>query len=308
MFNGFDASLFDDPDFKEDSVREEIVVPILRRLGYSASGPNKIVRSKGLLHPFVMIGSKKHPVYIIPDYLLHSDGRPGLVLDAKSPDAELVNSKHAEQAYSYAIHPDVRVRFYALCSGKRLVAYDIYGTGPIFDIEFSDFDRKWDVIKSVLDPKNVSFAFNQYLAPDFGVAVVNSGTDIGTQYIFQFTRMSQFCWIGGDLFTISVGMPVGGVYHFVSIDADKSAFDKILQLTDRENRDEIYSRLKPGKGVLSERPIYATLDTRIGQPTRGEHDTFIPFIVADVIPLDEAAFLAAEAIADAAQSTEHIKD
>ena len=44
----FDFKLLDDPDFKEDSVREEIILPLLKYLGYSASGQNRIVRSKSL--------------------------------------------------------------------------------------------------------------------------------------------------------------------------------------------------------------------------------------------------------------------
>lgn len=52
----FDFKLLDDPQFKEDSVREEILFPIIKALGYSASGKNRIIRSKNLLHPFVAIG------------------------------------------------------------------------------------------------------------------------------------------------------------------------------------------------------------------------------------------------------------
>jgi len=45
-----------DADFKEDSVREVIILPILNALGYS--GIN-IVRSKSLIHPFLKTGSTK---------------------------------------------------------------------------------------------------------------------------------------------------------------------------------------------------------------------------------------------------------
>ncbi len=43
---GFDFNLVDSPGFKEDSVREEIIHPLLKALGYAASGPNQIIRSK----------------------------------------------------------------------------------------------------------------------------------------------------------------------------------------------------------------------------------------------------------------------
>ena len=192
MFEDFDHSLFDDPEFKEDSVREEIVVPIVKRLGYEISGPNRIVRSRSLLHPYVMIGSKKHPVHIIPDYLLYSKNKPGLVLDAKHPLTSLVKSKHAEQAYSYAIHPDVRVRFYALCNGRSLVAYDIYGLEPVFDIDLKDLDRDWNIINSVLSPGNTAVGPLRELQPDLGVFLAKMGYNAGDDWPFPCNSLSFF--------------------------------------------------------------------------------------------------------------------
>ena len=69
LFRDFDFKLLDSLDFKEDSVREELITPLLHALGYQAHGEFQIIRSKSLLHPFVMIGSKNHKVNIVPDYL-----------------------------------------------------------------------------------------------------------------------------------------------------------------------------------------------------------------------------------------------
>ncbi len=69
----FDFALLNSQDFKEDSVREEIIHPLLKALGYAASGPNRIIRSKGLEHPFLTVGSKKKPVTLIPDYLVSAE-------------------------------------------------------------------------------------------------------------------------------------------------------------------------------------------------------------------------------------------
>jgi hypothetical protein len=198
----------------------------------------------------------------------------------------------------------VRVRFYALCSGRQLVAYDIYEIEPIFAIDFCDIDRKWDIIKGVLSPENVSFAFINYLDPDFGIAALKMGAEIGQQWLFQFTKLQQVGCVNEDLFTMAAGRPVGDVYHLVSFDADRSSFGDILALTDAATRDNINSRLTPGQSIILDNPIYASLDTVIGAPTRGEHDTFVPFIIRGVMPLEEAAFLAAEAAAQNAEGTE----
>lgn len=59
-FEEFDQSVLQSPDFKEDAVREEIIAPMLRRLGYAVSGATRVQRSQTLLHPFVRIGTRKH--------------------------------------------------------------------------------------------------------------------------------------------------------------------------------------------------------------------------------------------------------
>jgi hypothetical protein len=89
VFSDFDFSELSSPDFKEDSVREELVKPLLNALGYSVSGRNKIRRSKALKHPFVKVGAGKREITVIPDYLLEVSGKYAWVLDAKSPDEEV---------------------------------------------------------------------------------------------------------------------------------------------------------------------------------------------------------------------------
>jgi hypothetical protein len=56
LLAGFDFKVLDDPEFKEDAVREEIITPIVKALGYTVSPPNKIIRSRKLIHPYVSIG------------------------------------------------------------------------------------------------------------------------------------------------------------------------------------------------------------------------------------------------------------
>jgi hypothetical protein len=71
----------------------------------------------------VYIGSVKKPITIIPDYLLQRDGENAWILDAKGPAEDISSGRHVEQAYSYAIHKDVRVPLYALCNGRRLLVF-----------------------------------------------------------------------------------------------------------------------------------------------------------------------------------------
>ena len=42
LYKDFDFSLLDDPDFKEDSVREELILPFLKTLNYRSAGRRKL--------------------------------------------------------------------------------------------------------------------------------------------------------------------------------------------------------------------------------------------------------------------------
>ena len=84
IFSDFDFTLLDSLDFKEDSVREELILPILKKLGYLSRGENKIIRSKSVSHPFVQTGSGKHKLNSVPDYLLEVVGKYGLGFRRKS--------------------------------------------------------------------------------------------------------------------------------------------------------------------------------------------------------------------------------
>jgi DNA modification methylase len=152
VFSDFDFSELSSPDFKEDSVREELVKPLLNALGYSVSGRNKIRRSKALKHPFVKVGAGKREITVIPDYLLEVSGKYAWVLDAKAPDEEVKAGENVEQAYFYAIHPDIRVRIYALCNGREFIAFAVDETEPVIYFHLSEIEKHFSELKSKLSP------------------------------------------------------------------------------------------------------------------------------------------------------------
>src|SRR5207248_10165866 len=94
LFRQFDFRLLDDPEFREDSVREALIVPLLSALGYTQSAPYRIIRSRRLEHPYVYIGTVKRPVSIVPDYLLEQDGQNAWILDAKAPGENIDSGKN----------------------------------------------------------------------------------------------------------------------------------------------------------------------------------------------------------------------
>jgi len=152
FFEEFDFSILNDPDFKEDSVREELITPLLKALGYSVFSENKIIRSKNLF-AHVNIGSQKQKINITPDYLLKVGDNISWILDAKHPKENILDGKHREQAFSYAILPDVKAYYYALCNGKEIIVFHIAKTEAILNMRLADIDNELNTIFNILSPK-----------------------------------------------------------------------------------------------------------------------------------------------------------
>jgi len=152
FYKDFDFQLLNSGEFKEDAVREELINPILKQLGYKAYGHNRIVYSKTLAHPFVKIGSQKRQINIIPDYLFEINGKYSWVLDAKAPDENILLGEHIEQVYSYAIHPDINADIFALCNGREFAAYSKDKREPLLFFQLSEIDKHWDEIEKLLSP------------------------------------------------------------------------------------------------------------------------------------------------------------
>ena len=100
MFPGIDLATLLDPDFKEDSVRELIIAPMLLKLGYLPTGTTRVTRSKSLKHPYIRVGTRNHPVTTIPDYTLFVDNKTLFVLDAKAPSQDVLGSDHLKKTGS----------------------------------------------------------------------------------------------------------------------------------------------------------------------------------------------------------------
>ena len=149
ILQGFNFQELNSPDFKEDSVREVLILPILQALGYNNS---QIVRSKTLHHPFLKIGSKKRAINVIPDYLFKVEESFAWVLDAKAPNEAIKYGDNVEQVYSYAIHPEVRTKFFALCNGRAFSVFRQEEQEPILYFELADIATHWEALSGYLSP------------------------------------------------------------------------------------------------------------------------------------------------------------
>jgi 16S rRNA G966 N2-methylase RsmD len=154
IFGEFDFRGLNSSNFKEDSVREELITPLLNNLGYDS---RNIVRSKQLQNPFVQIGTTKRPISQFPDYLLKIEDNFAWVLDAKAPNENIRTGKNVEQVYSYAIHPEIRTRYFALCNGRQFVLFRPEQEKPVLCFDLRDIDECWERLSSILSPDAFQF-------------------------------------------------------------------------------------------------------------------------------------------------------
>jgi len=141
------------PDFKEDSVREVIILPIIKKLGYQES---EIVRGITLSHPYLKIGANnKIPIRIRPDYCFKIDNCYAWVLDAKGPGESVVEYNHIEQVYSYASHPEIRSVYFALCNGVEFILFRRESNNsPVLHFSICEIDKYWEDIVTLLSPSS----------------------------------------------------------------------------------------------------------------------------------------------------------
>jgi len=169
-----------DLDFKEDSVREVIILPIIKELGYTQEN---IVRSKTLQHPFLKIGSKKRPINLVPDYALKVENNFAWVLDAKAPNQKIVNDDNVEQVYSYATHPEIRSNYFTLCNGLEFSVYRTADTDkPILFFELENIENHWQELKLLLAPTSFQVGKNFVYEP---TTVYKSGFDYNNRPLLE---------------------------------------------------------------------------------------------------------------------------
>lgn len=182
LFGDFDFRTLDtDVDFKEDSVREVIILPILKALGYTQ--PN-IIRSKSLHHPFIKIGSKRRPIKLIPDYSLTVENNFAWVLDAKQPNEGVTDPDNIEQVWSYATHREIRSTYFALCNGKQFAVYRTYTNEAVLFFSINEIEKYWEKMKMFLSPE--SFHVGKNFTYETTIATTKpTGFDYGNRPLLE---------------------------------------------------------------------------------------------------------------------------
>jgi len=223
LFEDFDFSLLTDSRFKEESVREELIAPLIRDLGYSNSINSKntqVIRNHGLKHPFVSIGSSRKKITVIPDYLLLVSEKPAWILEAKSPFEDITDTKHVEQAYSYAIHPEVRVNYFALCNGHHFIVYDINRPQPLFHISLKAIELYRGLLKELLSPLTILSFRDFNLNKDLGLHMKRLGFKNSDSTLIVDLKPLMILKYNDDLFSFTAPVSDGTTTYLGTFDFD----------------------------------------------------------------------------------------
>lgn len=286
MFEDFNFRLLDSPEFKEDSVREELIIPILRKLGYRAGGDFQIIRSKALTHPFVLIGTIERKITITPDYLMQIHKDYAWILDAKRPNQNITNGKNVEQAYSYAIHPEVRVKLYALCNGHELTVFHINQIKPVKQVDLIDIEERWNEIQNILAPQNVlKYKLRpkeEDLYPDYGLHLFKLGysNQEEMEWFFYQVPLIAIDRVDYKTFSTSMDLKINGTTFGVSLDFNLERLDSLISLATKEQEIIILDGLnrQPFRcdafGQLT-----VNIGCRLGSPTQSKYQDIVPMIV-----------------------------
>lgn len=238
----FDFSILNDPEFKEDAVREEIITPILKALGYSATGNNRIIRSRQLKHSFVSVGSQRKEITLVPDYVLEIDNCPAWILEAKSPSKKLLSTGLEEQAYSYAIHPEIRAKYYALCNGIEFLLYSVNEYKPVLHFALSNLAVHWEELKRILSPTTLDKNVCKKLAKDFGLHIKRLGLTPNFQMFFYDVPLDFIAKISNNLYTFCTNKVIDDCEYCISFDFD---YQVALQFGGKIPNDALALLLKP---------------------------------------------------------------
>ncbi len=284
MFEDFDFNVLDDPDFKEDSVREELILPIIRSLGYSLTGDARVIRSKSLEHPFVSIGSKRNKISIIPDYLFTADGKPFWILDAKSPTENIRKSKHVEQAYSYAIHPEVRADLFALCNGHEFVLYSVKKLEPILSFELSRIQDCFESLSRILHPEIKANPELLDYAPDYGLHLHRLGVEPGFTFIGMAIHTNFVSKVQDGMYTSGTLVESDGVQRYASFDFTSEQLEQLLKFLPEEQANKLNLALTRQPYMLAlenEELLFGVCAKLTEKIMHNAEETYLPFQVEE---------------------------
>lgn len=164
-------ALLDVTDFKEADVREEIINPLLKIIGYRKGNEHSVDREKHIK----FVGSTDR--YI--DYSLTVWEQDFWLVEAKRPhnNQKAFGYKEASQAFEYAAHPEIRAALVVICDGIKLEIFDREESveKPIYSLQINNLADEYLNVAQYLAPVNVWFFYRRRLLRELDRAFEKEG-------------------------------------------------------------------------------------------------------------------------------------
>jgi hypothetical protein len=171
-----DFPTFNFDAMSESDVREEIIAPLIRFLGYRTGTENDVIREQSLSYPRLSLGRQKNSDPLVrgrADYICVAGGIVRWAIEAKAPGVA-VDSVAEEQAWTYANHPEIRAVYFFLVNGHEFKLFQT-NHGPqspaLFSCTYDELREKLTAVVNILAPASV--------LRDHPRAVVDVGLPIG---------------------------------------------------------------------------------------------------------------------------------
>ncbi len=283
MFEAFDFGALDDPGFKEDAVREEIVAPILKRLGYTPTGQVRVQRSQNLVHPFVKIGTRKHPVNIIPDYTLGTRTRPCLRWTPKGPPSRswspcTPSRRTATRSTRRSVPPTTPC---ATAGGWSSLMWR--GSSRSSTWSAADYDRRWADIERVLRPQSLLNPAIRDFHADFGLALQRMGLKSGEAVELRSFHLLMVSKVKDGVYSAATNTLYEGEKYLCQPRLSEDALVPLLSCLAKPLLDGVLEAVERQPfHVFLDQMVEVDLVVRLGPLTKGADDSFVPLEVLGI--------------------------
>ena len=251
----------------ETDVREDIISPLLSKLGYKKGTEFDITRAQPLRYPRNILGLKKKTDPILrgeADYICYVKNQIRWVIEAKSPHINIAIDD-LEQAYSYAVHQEVRAIYYCLCNGRTINFYETMKGAidtPLLSVNYESLADTFQKIANIVSPdslmrdhSNHKIDIGKPLAPGLrSIGRISSGSIKYTQMNINVPALKEII------------MPIK--YGSIERDENNDLLAYIEVLSPFQSLQELNEKL--GLDKMDLRSKDSTLSTDVQTPTQFE--------------------------------------
>jgi hypothetical protein len=213
------------------------------------------------------------------------EGKNAWVIEAKAPAEEIVKSVHVEQAYSYAIHHEIRVNYFTLCNGKYFALYDIKEIQPLLYFATQILYQYWNDLKSRLEPQRV-FITDHSFKKDLGLHMKRLGFNQFDSIIFPHVMPLFVAKINDDLFTVAASAKLENDTYVASFDFNLEVAKQLKGIIPEKGFQILMEPIKNEIRQLQfDKAIYLNIDAFVGEKLEeNDKEIFLPLVIKKFLP------------------------